>query len=82
MFEEPVLNLKFSFRGIEIMKNRRIAWPFPICQVLTMLALGWVVTVVPFQVGLMEPNWGTLLLGPKDGVNRGDAKLGDVRFLL
>jgi hypothetical protein len=47
-----------------------------------MLALGWVVTVVPFQVGLMEPNWGTLLLGPKDGVNRGDAKLGDVRFLL
>lgn len=37
--------------------NKFAAW-----QVLTMLALGWVVTVVPFQVGLMEPNWGTLLM--------------------
>lgn len=37
--------------------NKFAAW-----QVITILALGWVVTVVPFQVGLLEPEWGLLLL--------------------
>lgn len=37
--------------------NKFAAW-----QVLTILALGWVITIVPFQVGLMEPTWGTMLM--------------------
>lgn len=37
--------------------NKFAAW-----QVITILALGWVVIIVPFQVGLMEPEWGLLLL--------------------
>ena len=37
--------------------NKFAAW-----QVVTILALGWVVIIVPFQVGLMEPEWGLLLL--------------------
>ncbi|CAJ1373961.1 unnamed protein product [Effrenium voratum] len=37
--------------------NKFAAW-----QVITMLALGFVVTVVPFQVGLMELKWDLILL--------------------
>ena len=37
--------------------NKFAAW-----QVLTILALAWVVTIVPFQVGLLEPQWGLLLM--------------------